>query len=68
MGLFHALEVLVLGISGKRDLWSALAAAADTVPTLRELNYGGLIERAEDQCARVEAKRLEVARNVFGSN
>jgi hypothetical protein len=68
MGLFHALEVLVLGILGKRGLWSALAAAADTVPPLRELNYGRLIKRAADQCDLVEAKRLEVARNVFSSN
>ena len=68
MGLFHALEVLVLGILGKRGLWSALAAAADTVPPLRELNYGRLIKRAADQCDLVEAKRLEVALNVFSSN
>jgi hypothetical protein len=68
MGLFHALEVLVLGILGKRGLWSALAAAADTVPPLRELNYGRLIKRAADQCDLVEAKRLEVARSVFSSN
>jgi hypothetical protein len=56
---------VVLGISGKRGLWSALAAAADTVPPLHELNYGRLIKRAVDQCDRVEAKRLEVARNVL---
>jgi hypothetical protein len=68
MGLFHALEGLVLGIFGKRGLWTALAAAADTVPQLRELDYGRLIKRASDQCDRVEAKRLEVARDVFSSN
>jgi hypothetical protein len=50
MGLFHALEGLVLGIFGKRGLWTALAAAADTVPQLRELDYGRLIKRASDQC------------------
>ena len=32
MGLFHAFEGLVLGITGKRALWTALAAAADTAP------------------------------------
>jgi hypothetical protein len=68
MGLFHALEGLALGILGKRGLWTALAAAADTVPQLRELDYGRLIKRAADQCDRVDAKRLEVARDVFSSN
>jgi len=68
MGLFHALEGLVLGISGKQGLWSALAAAADTVPQLRVLDYGLLIKRAADQCDCVEAKRLEIARNVFSSD
>jgi hypothetical protein len=61
VGLFHALEGLVLGIIGKRGLWSALAVAADTVPQLRELDYGRLIKRAADQCDRAEAKRVEVA-------
>jgi hypothetical protein len=68
MGLSHALEGLVLGIFGKRGLWTALAAAADTVPQLRELDYGRVIKRASDQCDRVEAKRLKVARDVFSSN
>ncbi len=68
MGLFHALEGLVLGISGKRSLWTGLAAAADTVPQLRELDYGRLITRATDQCDRVEAKHLEVARALSSSD
>jgi hypothetical protein len=67
MGLFHALEGLVLGITGKRGLWTVLAAAADTVPQLRALDYGRLEKRAEQQCERVDAKRLEIAKEVFGS-
>jgi hypothetical protein len=66
LGLLHALEGLVLGISGKRALWAALAVAADAVPQLRELDYAWLQKRASEQCDRVEAKRLEVAREVFG--
>jgi hypothetical protein len=66
LGLLHALEGLVLGITGKRALWAALAAAADAVPQLRELDYARLQKRAAEQCDRVEAKRLEVAREVFG--
>lgn len=68
MGLLHALEGLVLGINGKRGLWTALAAAADTVPQLRELDYVRLEKRASEQCDRVEAKRLEIARKVFNSD
>ena len=68
MGLLHALEGLVLGITGKRGLWTTLAVAADTVPQLRELDYARLQKRATEQCDRVEAKRLEVAREVFSSD
>ena len=68
MGLLDALEGLVLGITGKRGLWTALAAAADTLPQLRELDYAQLQRRAAEQCDRVEAKRLEIAREVFSSD
>ena len=61
-----ALEGLVLGITGKQALWAALAVAADAVPQLRELDYAQLQKRAAEQCDRVEAKRLEVAREAFG--
>jgi hypothetical protein len=67
MGLLQALEGLVLGITGKRGLWTALAAAADTVPQLRELDYNRVEKRAAEQCDRVEAKRLEIAREIFTS-
>ena len=68
MRLLHALEGLVLGITGKRGLWTALAAAAYTMPQLRELDYAHLEKRATEQCGRVEVKRLEVAREVFRSD
>jgi hypothetical protein len=65
VGLFLALEALVLGITGKRSLWRALQAASRTVPELARLDYTGLENRAIEQCERVEAKRLEIARSVF---
>jgi hypothetical protein len=68
MGLFLALEALALGITGKRSLWRALAAAAETVTQLRGPDYGTLEKRAMGQRDRVETKRLEVAREVFGSD
>ncbi len=64
-GIFLALEALVLGITGKRSLWRALQAASRTVPGLARLDYSGLEERAIEQCERVEARRLEIARGVF---
>jgi len=65
LGLFLALEALVLGITGKRSLWRALGAASRAVPELARLDYSGLEKRAIDQCERVEARRLEIARAVF---
>jgi hypothetical protein len=65
IGLFLALEALILGITGKRSLWRALEAAARTRPELARLDYSGLEKRAIEQCERVEARRLEVARAVF---
>src|SRR5687767_7287946 len=65
VGLLLALEALLLGITGKRSLWRALQAASRTVPRLARLDYDGLEKRAIEQCERVEAKRLEVARTVF---
>lgn len=65
LGLFLALEALVLGITGKRSLWRALGAASRTRPALARLDYSGLEKGAIDQCERVEARRLEIARAVF---
>jgi hypothetical protein len=67
MGLFLALEGLALGIHGKRSLWRALAAASETLPRLRKLDYVALEKRAVEQYDCVEARRLEVAREVFGT-
>jgi hypothetical protein len=68
MGLFLALEALALGIQGKRSLWRALATASETAAHLRGPDYVMLEKRAVEQHDRAEAKRLEVAREVFGSN
>jgi hypothetical protein len=68
MGLLHALESLALGIIGKRGLWTALSAAAYRLPRLGDLGYAGLEKRAIEQFDRVEAKRIEIAREVLSSN
>jgi hypothetical protein len=59
--LFESLEALSLGIEGKRSLWLALAEAATENPGLRRLDYQHLIVRADEQRARVERRRLEIA-------
>jgi hypothetical protein len=68
IGVFLALEALLLGITGKRSLWRALQAASRTVPALARLDYSGLEKRAIEQCEQVEARRLEIARLVFKSD
>jgi hypothetical protein len=65
MGLVQALEVLVLGITGKQLLWRALNASLGSSPLLRGADLSRLEERAIDQIERVEAKRLEAAREAF---
>ena len=62
---FQALEVLVLGIHGKRALWRALAAVTDRVPALAALDLAGLIKRADSQIERVESRRLASAREAL---
>ena len=65
MGLLQALEVLVLGITGKQLLWRALSAALPDSPLLRGVDLQQLEERAISQIERVEAERLETAREAL---
>ena len=59
------LEALALGIEGKRALWRALLAVAEEISALRKANLAGLEQRADDQHKRVEARRIEAAREAF---
>jgi hypothetical protein len=65
LGLVEALEALVLGITGKQLLWRALSASLGNSPLLRGADLGKLEERAIEQLERVEAHRLEAAREAF---
>jgi hypothetical protein len=64
-GTFEALEFLVLGIHGKRTLWTALAAVAPTDTRLQGMDFARLVARAETQEAQVDQRRLEIARVIF---
>lgn len=60
--LLESLEVLSLGIEGKRLLWLSLSSAATGSPALAKLDFAALIARAEAQRADVERRRVETAR------
>ncbi len=61
--LLQALEILVLGVTGKKLLWRALAGLQDAA--LPQYDFTKLEQRADQQLARLEAKRLETAAACF---
>lgn len=65
LAYFEKLEALALGIEGKRALWRALGAVASEAPTLQNVDFDRLNQRAEAQRQRVEAVRIEAAREAF---
>ena len=70
-GALRRLEVfdaVSVGIEGKRLLWRALGAAAETMPELRGTDYGRLERRAEEQRHSLETLRLEAAKAALGSD
>lgn len=65
--LFQALETLALGIQGKLSLWVALEAAGDGIAELRAIDLPRLQQRARDQYADVEARRVAAGREVLAA-
>lgn len=63
--LLQSVEILTLGIEGKRLLWRALTAAAEQSASLRIVNYERLVQRAEEQLRKIEAVRLEAAKKAL---
>lgn len=61
----EVLEMLTMGIRGKQALWRALRAVAGKYPVLRSLDFDQLERRAVEQHDRVEALRLEAARDAL---
>lgn len=60
------LEGLLMGITGKLELWRTLRALAERDPRLDAAELDRLLARAEDQRARVEEMRLRAGVRVFG--
>ena len=63
--LLESLELLLIGIEGKRGLWRALAVAA--VPGLPVADYERMATRSEEQQQRVETIRLAAAKTAFAA-
>ena len=61
----EVLEMLTMGIHGKRALWRALRTVAGKYPMLQSLDLDTLERRAGEQHDQVEALRLEAARDVL---
>lgn len=55
------IEILSLGIEGKRLLWTALAEIATSEPRLSGFDLASLARRAQDQRDRLERFRLVLA-------
>ncbi|MBA2347069.1 MAG: hypothetical protein H0V81_02135 [Solirubrobacterales bacterium] len=65
LGTFQALETMALGVAGKLALLHALEAVEDAWPEVATLDLAGLIGRAEQQRAALEAERVRLAARVL---
>jgi hypothetical protein len=67
LGLVLTLEGLIIGVTGKKLLWRALATA--NLPQLNGYNFEELQRRAEQQIERIEAERMRAVVEAFaGTN
>jgi hypothetical protein len=63
LGLVLTLEGLIMGVTGKKLLWRALAT--EKLPQLSSYNFEQLQRRAEQQVERIEAERISAVRQAF---
>jgi hypothetical protein len=63
LGLVLTLEGLIMGVTGKKLIWRALAEA--NLPQLNDYDFEELQRRAEQQIERMDAERLRAAQRVF---
>src|SRR5213596_3486138 len=67
LGLVLTLEGLIMGVTGKKLMWGALAAAK--LPRLNSYNLEQLQRSAEQQLEQIEAERISAVRQAFsGAN
>ena len=65
--LFESLEMLSVGIIGKRSLWKALQIVSKEDSRLLKFDFDTLLHRADDQFQSVEEERLRLVPRVFVS-
>ena len=63
LGLVLTLEGLIMGITGKKLMWGALAAAK--LPELNSYDFEEPQRRAEQQIERIEAERISAVCQAF---
>ena len=63
LGLLLTLEGLIMGVTGKKMLWAALAVAK--LPQLNSYDFEQLQRQAEQQVERIEAERISAIRQQF---
>jgi hypothetical protein len=63
LGLVLTLEGLIMGVTGKKLMWRALAAAK--LPRLKSYNFEEPQRRAEQQIERIEAERIRAVSQAF---
>ena len=66
LGLVLTLEGLIMGVTGKKLMWRALAAAK--LPRLKSYNFEEPQRRAEQQIERLEAERIRAVSQAFAEN
>ncbi len=65
LGMFQSLEVLALGITGKRALWEALKATTPLCLSNFPFDFEDLKLRSDAQLQVVETMRIAAAREAF---
>lgn len=65
LGMFEALEMLELGVQGKRLLWLALQEITAWFPEWQEYDFAGLELEAIEQRDGIEVWRIEASRDVL---
>jgi hypothetical protein len=63
LGLVLTLEGLIMGVTGKKLMWRALAAA--NLPQLNGYDFEELQRRAEQQIERIDAERMRAVPRAF---
>ncbi len=63
LGLVLTLEGLIMGITGKKLMWRALAATK--LPQLNGYNFEKLQRQAEQQVERIETERISAVLQAF---